>query len=114
MGSRSRTAGSSHDDLVQSKAYDGWRRSGWWRYIHALFGSMNISFLIIANLSIMHGFQGSTEFLLAIFDNQGERSSSSAGLVTALKIFSFLAVAKLSMLGIRKHERIVGKRPLRY
>ncbi|EKX41640.1 hypothetical protein GUITHDRAFT_49807, partial [Guillardia theta CCMP2712] len=57
--------------LGESKACEGWRRSRWWRYILALCGSMNISFLVIANLSIMHGFQGSTEFLLAIFDNQG-------------------------------------------
>eukprot|EP00960_Hanusia_phi_P036543 752382-Hanusia_phi.AAC.1 len=70
--------------------FDKWRRRWWWRYLLAVFNAVNIALLIIANLSIMHGFQGSAEFLRAIFDNRGERSSASAGPLTAVKIFSFL------------------------
>jgi hypothetical protein len=35
-----------------------------WKFIVALAGSLNIHLLVLANLAIMHGFEGSKQFLL--------------------------------------------------
>ena len=37
-----------------------------WKFIVALAGSLNIHLLVLANLAIMHGFEGSKQFLLYV------------------------------------------------
>jgi len=43
-----------------------------WEYLVALAGAFNMLLLILANLAIMHGFQGSADFLRRIFLAPGQ------------------------------------------
>ncbi|KAJ1496293.1 membrane bound O-acyl transferase [Baffinella frigidus] len=45
-----------------------------WEYLVALAGALNMLLLILANLAIMHGFQGSVDFLRRIFFAPGQVS----------------------------------------
>eukprot|EP00283_Hemiselmis_rufescens_P025282 CAMPEP_0173456466 /NCGR_PEP_ID=MMETSP1357-20121228/56072_1 /TAXON_ID=77926 /ORGANISM="Hemiselmis rufescens, Strain PCC563" /LENGTH=218 /DNA_ID=CAMNT_0014423691 /DNA_START=63 /DNA_END=718 /DNA_ORIENTATION=+ len=54
--------------LRSSKLVEGLRGALWWRYLCAACAVCNILWLMLSNLAILYGFQGSADYVRAIWD----------------------------------------------
>eukprot|EP01137_Pigoraptor_chileana_P016736 Opistho-2@73771 len=85
-------------------AVRGWK---WSRHVVALAGALDIFCLMVANLAILHGFQGTREYLSQMFIRDG-------GLSVFAGAFVLFYSAVLVMQDIRTRELVAAGKPPRF